>query len=271
MIGKCGPAQAMNSISDKFAAAQAAAQGVLDLYALAHKTAELHRKAGQQLPPPIQALVTAIVGPEAAESEPKRPKLKRRPITSPFPILREGWISVAVGNALPQTLVPVLLAEAGHPLDSGALGDAIRKLGVDVTEGSLQNVGTRLKEARVIDHTPLGWTLRDASKVPTMKDGRLFGAPGFFQSIEVASYRREIILALLGAYGALSRAQVINILRETPWLNAPAMLTPVKMDLLKLSEMGLIRRTPGADEERSWTWELAAGTPKGQAQQLRLA
>lgn len=263
----------MSTIQDKFAATRAATQSVIDLYELAQQSAELHKKAGQPLPPPIQALVNAIVGRDAGETEqPKRKaKLTRRPITCPFPILREGWVSIAVVNSLPQTLVPMLLAAAGRPVVPTDLTQQIRALGVEVSEGSVQNVGTRLNKDGVIEYRTTGWVLRNASRVVVHRDDRLHGAPEYFQSSEVASYRREVILALMGAYGPLTRAEIIAILKGTPWLNAPVLLSAIKMDLVKLSEDDLIRRSPGAEEERIWTWELTTPTPRGRDKQLRLA
>src|SRR5687767_4872442 len=116
----------------------------MDLYEQAERSADLHKKAGQPLPPPIQALVDAVLGRDALEAKAQaKPKLNRRPITCPFPILREGWISVAVVNAMPQTMVPTLLAQAGRPVAQAALLEQIHSFGIEVTDGALANVGTR--------------------------------------------------------------------------------------------------------------------------------
>jgi hypothetical protein len=261
----------VGSFDDKFAATLAATQSVMALYDQAKACADLHKKAGQPLPPPIQALVNAIVGTPAEQPAVRsKPKLKRRPIASPFPVLKDGWISVAAANAMPLTLVPTLLAHANEPLSPHTLVAQIREFGVEVSDGGLMNVGTRLSKERVIQYTTDGWRLRDATKVATMREGRLCGAPNFFQPPEVASYRREVILALLGAYGQLTRAEIIALLKETDWLHAPVMVTPIKLDLIWLSDHGLIRRSPGATEERTWTWELVAPAAKNQGK-LRLA
>lgn len=264
----------MSALDDKFAATRAATQSAMELYEQAQQCADLHKRAGQPLPPPIQALVNAIIGIDASQAKVQaKPKLTRRPIACPFPILREGWISVAVVNVLPQTLVPTLLAEAATPYVSvNVLLEQLRSFGIEVTTGGLFNAGTRLEREGVIQYGHLGWSLRNASRVATLRDERLHGAPTFFQGQEVATYRREIILELFGAYGPLSRAEIISILKSTSWLNAPVMLTAIKMDLIRLSESGLIRRSPSAEEEKTWTWELVPQTKAQKGpRQLKLA
>lgn len=256
--------------TDKFAHIRAATESAMALYEYAQRCEELHKQAGQPLPPPIQALITAIVGDETpTRLTPVKAKLNRRPITPPFPVLQEGWISILVTNALPQTVIPTILSESEFAMDYRALALRVQALGTDVSEGGVMNACARLAKDK-IDHTVGGWVLKEGAQTALMKEGRLFGPPELFQLQEIATYRREVILVLLGAYGALTRAQIIQILKGTTWLSAPVAMAHVKKDLTKLSESGLIRRTPGADEERTWTWELTAPTSKGKPK-LRIA
>jgi hypothetical protein len=141
----------------------------------------------------------------------------------------------------------------------------LHQLGVDPTEGSIHNIGTRLDEAGVIVRSAAGWQLLRREKVARVSGGRVMGQPEAFQAMEIAAHRREAEMAYFQAYGRLSRSQLIALLQQSDWVSAPVNVNLLRADLQALQSAKLIHRVK-SDDPTNWDWELSR--KKGQ---LKLA
>jgi hypothetical protein len=255
------PVEAMDALQ-KLQAMQAASQSLNDVYTAALRCGQLHTEAGMALPEPIRRLIDAppTVEPEAKAPNRPSPGPAHRPISAPYGSPADpAWISIPPSRAVPQTVVPAVLDEAGRSMPLQQIVDRLRQLGVPFREGSLSNVGTRLKAAGVIAFTDAGWTLADDA-VAILRDGRLWGPPSLFQPQELAAHRREAIAVALRTYGRLGRAEIIDVLKRSTWVKAPMNVHLVKADLDAMESAGIARQNP-----QDWTWELAKqenGQPK---------
>ncbi len=260
----------MASTSDKLGKVLSAQQSITEIVALSQKSAELHEEANIPMPPVLTAILNVLLGrepePKTTKADARRPS--RKPILAPFPPMKSGWVTVPVRGAMPQTLALVVLRNGTMHVQD--VMTRVRAFGAAFTDGSMHNVGTRLRGAGVIAMTEDGWKLLDVDAAPTVKDGRLHGPKSVFQMLEIATYRREVIIAYMEAYGRLSRSVILSLLKSTDWLQAPVSVSLVKSDLLVLQDEGLIRRaTTGAGS--GWDWELTPKTKERKEKQLKLA
>lgn len=237
---------------DKLAARVKAIESLQRLYLAADECGKLHLKAGMPLPKEVSLLMTW--GEEEARAEEQAAKPALLSIQPPFPVPEKGWISVSLEDCQPVTIAPAVLRDDA-PLTVGELTDKVRALGVGTSEGSIANIATKLVAAGTIERSASGLRLASAALTAKIVGGRLWGPAEVFQDSDVAAHRREAVLAYLQTYGKLSRAQIITLLQQSDWVNAPINMYLVKADLQALQAKKLARRAK-SDDPRNWDWEL---------------
>lgn len=249
--------------TDKLAARMKATESLMRLYAAAEECTRLYRRAG--LPVPREVALLTTWGDDEARREEQAEKRQLLTIPPPMLVMERGWLSIDLASALPITVVPALLRDNPDPLPVKDVRDRLLGLGIAATEGSIDNIGTKLDHAKIIRRTMAGWQLIEPSQAAVLSAGRLHGPKNVFQLQEIAAHRREAELEYLREYGTLSRSQLIDLLQQSEWVVAPVNVFLVKADLLALQSQKQIRRVK-SDNPRNFDWELVK--KKGQ---LRLA
>jgi hypothetical protein len=239
--------------TDKLAARIKATESLMQLYAFAKECKSLHLKAGLPVPREVSLLMTW--GEDEAKAESGESKRTLLTIPPPFPVGEKGWISVDLAEAMPITIVPAILRDYSEPLPESDVVALVEKLGIKATEGSIQNIGTKLDAKGIIERSESGWRLLDADRAARIAGGRLLGPPSVFQLQEIAAHRRDAEISYLQEYGKLSRSQLISLLQQSDWVNAPVNEFLVKADLLALKAAKRVQRAK-SDNPRSWEWEL---------------
>ena len=249
--------------NDKLVARMKAIESLSRLYAVAEECKALHRKAG--LPLPKELALLAAWGEDETKAEEQQSKRALLTIPPPVPPMEKGWLSIPFANGMPITIIPAVLRDSSEAVPVADLRQTLRSLGVSASEGSIDNIGTKLDKAQIIWRSAAGWRLREPNRAAIVSGGRLHGPPEVFQPPELAAHRREAGLAYFEQYGTLSRSQLIRLLQDSDWVVATINLFLVKADLAALQSEKRIRRSK-PDDPRNWDWELAK--KKGQ---LRLA
>jgi hypothetical protein len=230
----------------------AATKSLLALQEAAERCREAYERAHMGLPEPLKRFLGLMEPAPAEKPKPAvsipEPDLRRPPGSHP------DWFSVPLVSATPtSTALAVLRESGGGPLRAGLVTDRVLALLPNSSSGSVANVGTKLTTEGLIERTDEGWRLTDSSKAPVLFEGRLWGPPAAFGKYEIAAYRREVVLHLLRlAPTGLQTTQVVEQLRQCPWLVAPVNKEVVQDDIEVLRAEKRIRRR-GASKK----WELA--------------
>lgn len=166
----------------------------------------------------------------------------------------DEWISVEVKEVTATGLVLAVLRQASAPLPAKEVVELVTKINPHIPRGSINNIGTRL--ARTLIHrTDEGWRLLDPNKAGIICDGYLWGPKDIFDKPEIAAHRREAILQILRAFSSgLQTVQIVDQLRGTPWVHAPASKDLVKADMELLERNGKVRKI-----SNSRKWCLSSG------------
>jgi hypothetical protein len=152
------------------------------------------------------------------------------------------WISVPLDEATATTLVLAVLKRAGKPLPAKEVVEAVGELNPNITRGSIHNIGTRL-DKKLIAREENGWVLIDPRKATIIDDGYLWGPRDVFDKQDLAAHRREAILHILGILpGGLQTVQIVEMLRRTEWVHAPASKDLVKADMEQLEADNKVKR-----------------------------
>jgi len=159
------------------------------------------------------------------------------------------WLSIPVLEAMATNLVLAVLRRADKPVPAKQVAESVAQLNPYTTKGSIHNIGTRL-DGKVIRRADQGWTLIDTGKAGVVIEGYLWGPRQIFEKQELAAHRREAILQLLKAFpGGLQTVQIVDVLRGTSWLQAPASKDLVKADMELLEAHNKVRRISNS---RKW-------------------
>lgn len=202
---------------------------------------QLFRDANMTPLPSVAALLT-----EGSDSvaPPGKPKVIVTPPPEP-PRPKDhakDWIWVRMTELTPQTLILALLRGVTKPVPVAELYRQIREYDPQASQGSIQNVGTRL-DGSLIHRDDYGWSLIDESKAPLVEGKYAWGTVGAFQPPEVAVYRRHLIRHVLRAErGGMQLVDIYRRLKDSgffPGVNKDQ----VKGDLEVLDSKGEVERT----------------------------
>lgn len=226
---------------DRLQQEQIALRTLSELLEKAQECRALYERAGMSLPEPLRRLFGADDGRvERSGPSVKVPPLHRarRPKEADV-----DWVSIRVEEASPQSVVLAVLREAAGPMRAKEVVEKVQEVQPEVPSGSVANIGTRLSEGNTILRTQRGWELMSHEDAPVLFDGYLWAPASAFGAQEMAAFRREAILHLLGLTRVgLHATQLEEQLRHTDWLHAPVSKDLVKMDLKALAAEKKIRR-----------------------------
>ena len=156
------------------------------------------------------------------------------------------WIWAEVKDATPGTIAFALLRENEAGMTARELQEKMHELGLDVSLGTIANVGTRAHENRYISRDEEGrWTLEQRDRAGVLRDGRVWGPPTVFQLQEAAAYRRHAIVHLLKENPVgLQQSQIVAQLRQQELVPAgiPSNKSLVKADMEAMEGTRVRRR-----------------------------
>lgn len=207
---------------------------------------ELFEQAGEPLPDKLKEFFGVNRNGRSSESALSilPPKRRSRPEEA-----GDDWISVEVTELTVTSLVLAVLRAAAKPVVAKDVIEHVTEINPHIPRGSVHNIGTRLN-GTVIKRTDDGWSLVDPSKAGIISDGYLWGPKGIFDKQELAAHRREAILYILKAFqSGLQTVQIVDQLRSTKWVNAPASKDLVKSDMELLEAHNKVRRISNS---RKW-------------------
>src|SRR5260370_32742253 len=154
----------------------------------------------------------------------------------------DEWLSIPVKDATATSLVLAVLRKTNRPVPAKEVVELVHRMNPMLTGGSIHNIGTRL-DGKIIHRSDAGWTLIDVDKAGFVHDGYLWGPKQIFDKQELAAHRREAILTILkGIPGGLQTVQLVELLRSTAWVQAPASKDLVKADMELLEAHSKVRK-----------------------------
>ena len=219
-----------------------ATKALLDLLQQAEETRILFENANMALPEPLKRFLDldASAGdrgttPTVQISPPRR---AREPGEA-----RDDWVSIAVADASPKSLVLAILRGADGALRAKEIASRVQAVSSDVSGGTIANIGTKLDESGVIERSVHGWELIETDEAGILLDGYLWAPAASLSSQELAAHRREAILYLLsGTQVGFQATQLEEQLRNCGWVQAPVNKDQLKADLKVLAAEKKIRR-----------------------------
>ena len=227
-------------MSDRLGQEREAIQSLMELLEVADKCRRLHERANMSLPEPLKRVlgigVNGMVEPQRIEVP--APEVKSRPAEA-----ESNWIWFRASEALPTSLVLAVLRAHGSDLTVREVISRTQEYLKKASAGTIANIGTRLDNAGIIERSPDGWRLLKLDRAPVMLEGFLWGPQAIFDKQEVATYRRDMILHVLGFFETgLQLLQLVERLKALDWLHAPANKDLVKADMDLLQQAKKVRR-----------------------------
>ena len=219
-------------------------QSLIKLFDQIEECRRLFERAGLPVPEQVKVLTINSNG----SGKVNVPRVRIEPIhrNSRPPEAEDDWISIEITEANATTLVLAVLRAAGRPIMAG---DVIEQLNTRVPRGSIHNIGTRL-DGRQIRRTDEGWSLIHPEKAPVVLNGYVWGPKEIFEKQELAAHRREAILHILRGFpSGLQIVQIVEQLRGSDWVKAPATKDLLKADMDLLEGSGKVRRISNS---RKW-------------------
>jgi hypothetical protein len=211
-------------------------------------------QAGEPLPQRLRDFLTSttvniagnlrvIPGAKINISAPERPS---RPLEA-----TNEWVSIPARELSTTTLVMALLRKAEKPMSVKEVLNDVMRLNPDIRGGGIHNVGTRLESKGWITRREEGWSIKDRESAGILQDSYVWGPIGIFELSEVASYRREAVLALL-SLSPLRIFEIVNNLKQTPWLEG----FNISKDLVKGDIHALETSKKVRQDAQSKKWSL---------------
>jgi hypothetical protein len=214
-------------------------KALVDLLERAEKVRLLFEQAQVPLPDALQRLLRSGNHPPSAQAV-----ASFRP--SAPPEAEQDWVWIEQESATPGTLALAVLRASGAPLTVREVHEKVCGLGVEVSVGTIANVGTRADENGLITRGEDGhWQLAQREKAAVIHEGFVWGIPEAFQMYELASYRRGVILNLLRQTPVgLQQAQILAQLKQSEFMRPkiPASKGLVKADLEAMEGKKVRRR-----------------------------
>ncbi|WP_155798659.1 hypothetical protein [Sorangium cellulosum] len=238
----------------KFMKEMAAAQSLTRLLDAAEECLRAHDAAGMKYPEPLLRMLGEEEAPRGGEKgrqclvipAPQRPPAP--------PEADDGWIWVEITAMKASNLTLGVLRGARKPMTPSEISEALGLIGVEVSRGTIGNIGTRLfgSHIRRLDD---GWVLVEGATSPVLFQGFAWGPHTIFEATELAAHRRAGIVHLLRVQpDGMQMMQIAHTLAEScPWNKAPVNKDLVKADMEALDELGLAKRMAG----NSGKWRAA--------------
>jgi hypothetical protein len=233
---------------DLFNAELEAQRSLLDLYEQAKKCQVLFEHAHIALPEVLKRVLGMNgAGDKAATSRITAPQRPPMP-----PEAQQNWISIRDKEVTPTTIVLAILRGTKGPMRPRDLNDRVMNILPNVLRGSISNIGSRLDDT-LIRRTNEGWELLKPEAAGILHKGYVWGPPVVFGKTELAAQRREALLHLLQFFeSGLQIVQIVEQLKQCPWIVAPINKDLVKEDIAGLAKEGKIKRRGNSKK-----WELS--------------
>jgi len=233
--------------TDRLRSEEEAFASLTELLASARRTKMLFENAGMALPEPLKRVLGMNGLGRAETTRPHMPPIQRASVPDEA---QDDWISVRAQESTPTSVVLAVLRGAKGPMRAKDVVSTVTKILPNVPRGSINNIGSRLRQK--IRRTKEGWMLVNPESSPLLDNEYLWGPQAVFEKTEVAAHRRESILHLLsGHQSGLQIVQIVEQLRQCPWVHAPINKDLVKADMGELKDDGKVRRVGNSKK-----WEL---------------
>ncbi len=159
------------------------------------------------------------------------------------PEAKSDWIYIQEKDATPTSVALAVLRTSKEPIRAKDIIARVTAILPNVVRGSINNIGSRLAESRLIDRTEEGWTLARPESAGIIHEGNLWGPREIFQKSELAAHRRDAIIHVLRNFDTgLQTRQLVEQLGRCSWVHAPVNKDLLKADMEILSELGKVRR-----------------------------
>jgi hypothetical protein len=222
----------------------------------AQECQRLHQLAGLTLPDPIKGLLRQSL----SEALPGASRLARVTVkTDLLPPPRpsapvgfvDGWISVSAKDASGTSLIVAIINSANGAISLQELSRRLAEVRPNAGANTAYTVVQKLIIRGEIKGSSDGMYLANREKAGLLYNGFIWAPPTCLLDSDIASYRREAIIHLLGGYGGLRMMNIVFLLEDTPWFHVEAKKDAVKADLAVLEKAGAVRKN-----EEYGTWEL---------------
>ena len=178
---------------------------------------------------------------------------------------KPDWVSVDIGKAMSESVVLAVLRAADEPLPAREVATTVLEILPDMNPGSIPNIGTRLSGIGVIKRGDAGWEIVKRDRSGVIHEGRIWGPPSVFSKQELASRRREAVLAVLGQNSAgLQTSQIVQQLRD----HFPNICAPVSKDLVKADVEHLVGERKIRRRGNTLKWEIAPSKEEDNLMQM---
>lgn len=226
--------------NDQINAELQAMQSLIRLMDQARECERLYGRARMSLPEPLKRLLAVngtgnnVSGPPAIPAPPQPPMPTEA---------KSDWIHVQEKDATPTSIALAILRGSKEPIRAKEIVARVTAILPNVVRGSINNIGSRLEESRLIDRTEEGWTLAKIESAGVIHEGNLWGPREIFQKSELAAHRRDAILHILNNFeSGLQSRQILEQLNRCSWVHAPINKDLLKADLEVLFSEGKVRR-----------------------------
>lgn len=214
-------------------------QSFTDLLGQAERCRTLFEHANIAIPEPLKRLLGIS---DSYTRAPQR-ALIPAPERNPPPGAAPDWISIELKEAIATTLVlHVLRASHPQPMRPRDVATRVAELRPEISNGTIANIGSRLDKKQIRRAQGM-WGLIRQEDGAVLHQGRLWGPASIFDKYELASHRREAILHVLRHFPiGLQNLQILEQLKNLPWLHAPLTKDLVKEDMNTLLTERVVRR-----------------------------
>jgi hypothetical protein len=192
------------------------------------------------LPEPLKRLLAVNGAGNAVSGPPAIPAPQKPPMP---PGAKSDWVYIQEKDATATSIALAILNGSKEPIRAKEIIEKVTAILPNVLRGSINNIGSRLAESRLIDRTEEGWTLAKPESAGIIHEGNLWGPREIFQKSELAAHRRDAIIHVLSNFDSgLQVRQLVEQLSRCSWVHAPVNKDLVKVDLEILAELGKVRR-----------------------------
>jgi hypothetical protein len=257
--------------SDHIQAKIAAQKSYTSLLELALQCASLYDKASLEYPDELKSLF-GIVKQEAAPNGHRPEKAKIFPQMLPRPDLvpqgmNDEWVSIPVKKAIATSLVLAYLRADGGAVPVRTILNYVSGILPEVGGGTIANIGTRLSNAGIIARGGIGWSLIKSEAAGLVLGDRYWAPVEIMEKQELAAHRREAILHTLPTFkSGLQLVQIVERLKEFPWVKAPVNKDLLKDDMQILLKEGKVRHRGNTKK-----WEVVPSREEREEIEFRFA
>lgn len=211
----------------------------------------LHVEAGLRLPVRLAAMFQPDYRDDGNASSAAIAIPRPPPPSQPPRGATAGWIYLRIADAQETSLVLAVLARNKGTSASMTI-QMVQALRPNVNTGTIANIGSRLEQEGIIRRDADGWWLVSTDHSFEFTREHIWGPPCAFQKQELATYRRMVILHILGlSADGQQVSQLTKILeKHCPWFSDDIPVTKflVKADMAALSAKKLVKKISGSQK-----------------------